>query len=62
MGIPEILKKLSKTGNRFIAISDLQTSEERVQVRNRQFIKKFPEKFCNAHVPKNWKCIFLVNS
>ena len=36
--MPEILKKLSKTGDQFTAISDLQNNEERVllQVGNRQ--------------------------
>ena len=42
----EILKKSSKTGDRFSAISDLQNNEERVLVQagNRQLSQKFPEK------------------
>ena len=36
----EILKKSSKTGDRFLAVSDLQNNEERVlfQTGNRQLI------------------------
>ena len=43
--MPEILKKSSKTGDQFTAISDLQNSEERVifQAENRQLSRKFSE-------------------
>ena len=43
--MPEILKKSSKTGDKFTAISDLQNNEERVlfQVGNRQLNRKFSE-------------------
>ena len=33
MGMPEILKKSSNTGDRFTAISDLQNNVERVYFR-----------------------------
>ena len=41
--MPEILKKSSKTGDRFTAISDLQNNEEHVlyQAGNRQLRRKF---------------------
>ena len=41
--MPEILKKSSKTGDQFTAISDLQSNEERVlfQAWNRQPSRKF---------------------
>ena len=44
-GILEILRKLSKTGDRFTAITDLQGKEERAlfQSRNRQLSQKFSE-------------------
>ena len=43
--MPEILKKLSKTGDRFTAISDLQNNEEHVLflAGNRQLSQKFLE-------------------
>ena len=43
--MPEILKKLSKTGDRFAAISDLRNNEERVlfQAVNRQLSQTFSE-------------------
>ena len=45
-GMPEILNKSSKTGDRFTAILDLQKNEERVsfQAGNTQLNHKFPEK------------------
>ena len=45
--MPEILKKSSKTGDRFTAISDLKNNEEHVLFRagNRQLSRKFPEQF-----------------
>ena len=55
MGIPEILRKSSKTGDRFTAISDLQSNVERVllQVGNMQLSQKFPEKVYSPQVPNN---------
>ena len=46
-GIPEILKKSSKTGDRFTVISDLQNNEEHALFRagNRQVSQKFLGKF-----------------
>ena len=43
--MPEILKKSSKTGDQFTAISDLQNNEKRVlvQVGNRQISRKLSE-------------------
>ena len=60
----EILKKSSVTGNRFTAISDLQSNVERVlfQAGNRQLSQKFPEKVYSPQVPKNWEQTFPVNS
>ena len=45
-GMREILKKSSKTGDRFTAVSDLKNNEERVlfQAANRQRSQKFPDK------------------
>ena len=45
-GKSEILKKSSKTGDRFTAISDLQNNEERAlfHAGNKQLSQKFPEK------------------
>ena len=55
-GMPEILKKSSKTGDRFAATSDLQNNVERVlfQAGNRQLSQKFPDKVYSPQVPKNW--------
>ena len=55
--MPEILKKSSKTGNRFTTTSDLQSNVERVlfKARNRQLSQKFPEKGYSPEVPKNWE-------
>ena len=55
--MPEILKKSSKTGDRFTTTSDLQNNVERVlfHVGNRQLSQKFPEKVYNPQVPKNWE-------
>ena len=52
--MPEILKKFSKTGDRFTAISDLQNNEDRVlfQAEDRQLRQKFPEKVYSPKVPK----------
>ena len=54
-GMPEILKKSSKTGDQSTAISDLQSNVERAlpQAGNRQLSQKFPEKVCSPKVPKN---------
>ena len=55
--MPEILKKSSKTGDQFTAISDLQNNMERVlfQAGDRQLSQKFPEKVYSPQVPKNWE-------
>ena len=44
--MPEILKKSSKTGDQWTAISDLQNNVERVllQVGNRQLSRRFSER------------------
>ena len=54
-GMPEILKKLSKTGDRFTAISDLQSNEEHVLFRagNRQLRQKYLDQVYSPQVPKN---------
>ena len=51
----EILRKSSKTGDLFTAISDLQSNVERVlfQAGNRHLSQKFPEKVYSPQVPKN---------
>ena len=43
--MPEVLKKSSKTGDQFTAISDLQNYEERVlfQAGNSQLSQKFSQ-------------------
>ena len=43
--MPEILKKSSKTGNRFTAITDFQNNKDPVlfQTGNRQLSRKFSE-------------------
>ena len=53
----EILKKSSKTEDRFTATSDLQNNEEHALFRagNRQLSQKFPEQVYSPHVPKNWE-------
>ena len=50
----EILKKSSKTGDRFTAIPDIQNNEERVlfQAGNSQLCQKFPEKVLYRHGKK----------
>ena len=55
--MPEILKKSSKTGDRFTAILDLQNNVEHIlfQAGNRQLSQKFPEKASSPQVPKNWE-------
>ena len=54
-GMPEMVKKSSKTWDRFTAISDLQNSNERVSVQpgNRQLSRKFLDKVYSPLVPKN---------
>ena len=54
-GMSEILKKSSKTGDRFTVISDLQNNEERVwfQPGNRQLSRKFPEQVYSPKVPES---------
>ena len=54
--MPEILKKWSKTGDRFTATSDLQNNVEHasIQAGNRQLSQKFLEKVYSPQVPKNW--------
>ena len=56
-GIPEILKKSSKTGDRFTAISDLQNNVRCVlfMAGNTQLSQKFPEKVYSPETPKNWE-------
>ena len=56
-GMPEILKKSSKTRDRFTATSDLQNNVERVlfQAGNRQLSQKFPKEVYSPQVPNNWK-------
>ena len=51
----EILKKSSKTGDRFKATSDFQNNVELVlsQAGNRQLSQKFPEKVYSPQVPMN---------
>ena len=51
--MPEILKKLSKTGDRFTATSDLQNNMEHVlfQAGNRQLSHKFYRKAKSILVP-----------
>ena len=44
----EILKKLSKTGNRFKSILDLDNNGKRVLFQDRQLSRMFPEKVCSA--------------
>ena len=46
MGMPEILKKSSKTGDQFTTILDLQSNKECVsfQAGNRQLSQNFPER------------------
>ena len=58
-GISEIFKKLSKTEDRFTAISDLQNNEEHAcfQTRTRQLSQKVPENVDSPHVPKNGEYI-----
>ena len=41
-GMPEILKKLSKTGDRFTDISDLQNNEECVLFQARTMMSVWP--------------------
>ena len=57
MDMPEILKKSSKTGDQFTAISDLENNVERLlpQAGNRQLSQKFQEKVYSPQVPKNWE-------
>ena len=54
--MPEILKKSSKTGDRFTAIN-LQNNVVSVlfQAGNRQLSQKFPKKVYSPQVPKNWE-------
>ena len=56
-GMTDILKKSSKTWDRFTAIPDLQNNEEHVlfQAGNSQLSQKFPEKVYSPQVPKNWE-------
>ena len=53
--MPEILKKSSKTGDRFTATSDLQNNVERAlfQAGNRQLSQKIPGKGYSYQVSKN---------
>ena len=69
--MPEILKKSSKTGDRFSAISDLQNNEERVlfQAGNRQLSQKFLEQVYTPKTPKysglkgqGYSCLSVSNS
>ena len=55
--MPKILKKSSKTGDRFTATSDLPNTVQRTvfQAGNRQLSQKFPEKVYSPQVPKNWE-------
>ena len=57
MGKPEILKKSSKTEDRFTATSDLQHNVERALflAGNRQLCQKFPVKVDSPQVPMNWE-------
>ena len=52
--MPEILKKASKTGHQFTAISDLQYNKERVlfQAGKRHLSRKFSDKFIVPRYPK----------
>ena len=50
--MPEILEKLSKTGDKFTAISDLQNNEKRV-VRIGNSVQSFQSKFIVLRYPKN---------
>ena len=54
--MPEILKKSSRTGDQFTAISDLQNNEERVlfQSGNRQLSRKFQEQVDSPLIPKTF--------
>ena len=56
-GMPDILKKSSKTQDRFTSISDLQKNVDGVlfQAGNRQLSQKFPKKVYSPKVPKNWE-------
>ena len=55
--VSSVLKKLSKTGDRFTATSDLQNNMERAlfQAGNRQLSQKFPAKAYSPQVPMNWE-------
>ena len=54
--MPEILKKSSKTGDRFAATSDLKNNVERVlfQAGNRQLSRRLSERVYSPYIPKTF--------